>query len=513
MQAPDFSRQAIADFMAYLTPAEAAEMDRVLRGAARFWYPQTGPQMEAFHSPADVVGFGGAAGGGKTDLLIGLAAEAATKALFLRRESAQNDDNADRLRSLVGTAGKWNGQRRELRLPINRSVVFGGCKVIGEEAKFKGRPRDHILFDEATEFAESQFRFLPVVLRAEGMRRTRIVAAFNPPMTEEGMWVLQYWAPWLDETHPYPALPGELRWFISDENGKDEEVDGPTPVNVGGKRVKPVSRTFIFSLLKDNRYYADGNYETTLLALPEPMRSQMLRGDFKAGIQESAWQLIPRAWVIAAQARWTALPPARDDGTPEPLIAMGVDVARGGKDRTVIACRHGKWFAPLECHAGSSTPDGGRVAALIIKHWKPGVQVNIDVIGVGGSVVDHIKGASVKIGDKAMQLRPTPLNGSEKSDAHDKATGILKFANKRAEWWWGLREALDPEKGERLMLPPDNELLADLTAPRWSMGASGILIEAKDDIVKRLKRSPDKGDSVAYAWANVGRALPRVTIF
>jgi hypothetical protein len=37
-------------------------------------------------------------------------------------------------------------------------------------------------------------------------------------------------APWLDDRYPYPAKPGELRWVVSDENGKDRWVDGPAVV-------------------------------------------------------------------------------------------------------------------------------------------------------------------------------------------------------------------------------------------------------------------------------------------
>ncbi len=78
---------------------------------------------------------------------------------------------------------------------------------------------------------------------------------------------------------------------------------------------------------------------------------------------------------------------------------------------------------------------------------------------------------------------------------------VLNFYNKRAEWWWRLREYLDPESGMDIALPPDRELLADLTAPRWELTPRGIKIELKDEIKKRIGRSPDKGDSLAYAFA------------
>jgi hypothetical protein len=51
--------------------------------------------------------------------------------------------------------------------------------------------------------------------------------------------------------------------------------------------------------------------------------------------------------------------------------------------------------------------------------------------------------------------------------------------NQRAEWWWGMREDLDPASGQDLALPPDPELKADLCAPRWKLTARGIQIESE----------------------------------
>ena len=86
------------------------------------------------------------------------------------------------------------------------------------------------------------------------------------------------------------------------------------------------------------------------------------------------------------------------------------------------------------------------------------------------------------------------------SDARDKSEQ-LGFINLRAEWWWKLREALDPASGQDLAIPDDRELMVDLCTPRWKPSARGIQIESKDEIKKRIGRSPDKGDSLVYAHA------------
>ena len=48
------------------------------------------------------------------------------------------------------------------------------------------------------------------------------------------------------------------------------------------------------------------------------------------------------------------------------MDSMGVDVARGGRDQTLIARRHGMWFDVPLAYPGSTTPDGPTVAGLAI---------------------------------------------------------------------------------------------------------------------------------------------------
>jgi hypothetical protein len=90
------------------------------------------------------------------------------------------------------------------------------------------------------------------------------------------------------------------------------------------------------------------------------------------------------------------------------------------------------------------------------------------------------------------------MNGAAGSEEFDRS-GQLAFVNSRAQWYWRLREALDPTSGQNLALPPSAELRADLCAPRWKLTVRGIQVEAKDDIAKRIGRSPDCGDAAVYA--------------
>jgi len=141
------------------------------------------------------------------------------------------------------------------------------------------------------------------------------------------------------------------------------------------------------------------------------------------------------------------------------------------------------------------------VAGLVMKHRRDGAVINVDVIGVGTSVYDHLRG---------MVKGVVPINGAERSEETDKS-GELRFVNLRAELWWKVREALDPTSGVDLCLPPDRELLSDLCAPTWKLTLRGIQVEAKEDLISRIGRSPDKGDAVVYALGI--KSLPGAGIY
>ena len=72
-----------------------------------------------------------------------------------------------------------------------------------------------------------------------------------------------------------------------------------------------------------------------------------------------------------------------------------------------------------------------------------------------------------------------------------------------------MREALDPEGDQDVCLFPDPELKADLCAPRWRVNLRGVQVDSKEDIIKRLGRSPDKGDSAVYSIAEIELATIR----
>lgn len=201
---------------------------------------------------------------------------------------------------------------------------------------------------------------------------------------------------------------------------------------------------------------------------------------------EDAQSVIPIAWVEAAIERWRDL-----DGGYAPFVNVGVDVARFGEDRTVLALRYGDAISELRVYSKAETTTTTGHAAGILRANPKGHAV-VDVVGLGAGVVDQLRG---------LGLAAVAFNAAGRSQ-HSDRSGELAFANRRAAAWWNLREMLDPGFDPVIALPPDEELLGDLVTPLYRVGAGGrIAVEGKDDIRKRLGRSTDKGDAVVQAFA------------
>ncbi|ENU07754.1 magnesium and cobalt transport protein CorA [Acinetobacter calcoaceticus] len=500
----EMDESEIEQYLLMLDEDEQAEIAKLLADAP-IWFPLEGPQMAAFLSQADVIGYGGAAGGGKTDLVVGSFLTVHKRSLVVRREKAQTDGIVQRCEEILGHKNGYNSQKSFWNLGNGRLIEFGGLDNLGDEKRWQGRAHDFKALDEATEIRESQARFVMGWNRSSDPTiKSKCLMTFNPPTTAEGRWVIDYFAPWIKKGYPNPAKPGELRYFAM-VKGKEQEVesnkqfvliDDQIVYDFDPKDYKPEhiitpkSRTFIPARVTDNRYYMETGYMSTLQALPEPLRSQMLYGDFGAGIEDDPWQVIPTAWVEAAQARWK--PEDEMRLMYKGAFAMdsyGLDVARGGKDNTIGYARHGFWYNKANVLEGIQSKDGPASASFAVSHVRDHAPIHVDVIGVGASTYDFLKQSGLHV---------IPVDVRNAANSFDRS-GRLTFFNLRSQLWWQFRESLDPAYGSTVALPPEPELLADLTAPRWGLQGTNIKVESREDIVKRIGRSPDYGSAIINA--------------
>lgn len=502
----------IVDSLTLLPPdqATAVARDAISETRSMVWVPNPGPQTDAYFCEADELFYGGQAGGGKTDLECGLALTAHQRSLLLRRTNKEASGLVERIAEIVGGRDHWNTNDQMWRMPDGRIIDIGGVQLEEDKQKYKGKPHDLICFDELSDFTESQYVFITTWNRSTVPgQRCRVVSAGNPPTRAEGVWVIRRWAAWLDPQHPNPARPGELRWYTTTPEGDEVEMpdgryfvwgpDGEPIYDFSPADYKPEditrarSRTFIPAALSDNPDLAATDYGTVLNALPKELREAYRDGKFESALKDGAHQTIPTRWVREAQKRWKPQPP---HGVP--MCAVGADIAQGGEDQTVAAPRYDGWYDELKVVPGRDTPNGKTAAGFLLSCRRDGALIIIDMGGgYGGATYEHLKDNDV------------PVRGYKGAEASNRRTKDkqLKFYNKRSEAYWLFREALDPDQpgGSPIALPPDPELVADLCAPSFEVGPRGIKVEPKEEVVKRIGRSTDKGDAVVIAWTGGDR--------
>ena len=207
-----------------------------------------------------------------------------------------------------------------------------------------------------------------------------------------------------------------------------------------------------------------------------------VRGQFPSA---GSMQFIGRDLVDEARRRTLYSDPSL------PLV-IGVDVARFGDDRSVVAFRRGRdaRSIPAIILGGVDTMAlAGRVA-LEVQNHRPDA-VFVDGGGVGGGVVDRLRQLGV------------PITEVQFGGAHEEVsmTGERPaYGNKRAEMWGNMRTWL-----EGGAIPDDDDLAADLTGPQHGFairqGRDVIMLERKQDIKLRGLRSSDLGDALALTFA------------
>lgn len=477
---------------------EKAEADKLISSELeKPFLPNPGPQTQALESKADILLFGGSAGGGKTALEIGAYFTGHHTGVVFRREGTQLDGLIEFCKQIgEPNHGKFvGGNENVFKRNDGGRLKFAGLKEADDWRKHAGNAKDLLCFDEAGEFLRDQVMNSIGWLRStRSGQRCRVILGSNPPRGGDGEWLIEEFAPWLDPLYSNPAKDGELRWAIV-VAGVTEWVEGAGKFMRGGEEYEAMSRTFIPSRLNDNPYLSDTGYRAKLQALPEPLRSQLLYGDFVAGREDHEWQVIPTEWVRLANERWRNAPQKR-----RRMVALAADVAgTGGDDNCVARLHEDAWFDEPVNFKGLDLVEAGedallpsRIADRMLSLRKDGADMSVDGTGGWGS------GVRARLTeDHKMSCASVVFSSGSIAKTADKSLG---FYNLRAEMYWKFREALDPDNGDDVALPPDKRLTAELTIPRYKIKGTNILIEAKDDIKKRVGSSPDRADAYVIAW-------------
>jgi hypothetical protein len=209
-------------------------------------------------------------------------------------------------------------------------------------------------------------------------------------------------------------------------------------------------------------------------------RARML-GEFPGAGETS---LIPLRWIEAAFQRH--LP-------GEGVRRAAVDVARFGDDSTVIGLRTGAVLVSLEAiHGADTMAVAGRLVRLVYTAHPETLAV--DSIGLGAGVVDR--------------LHELGVAGVEAVNVSLSANDSERFANRRAELYWGLRERFRTGAIDLTAAAHDERVREELAGIRYTFDSRGrILIESKAEQKRHGGASPDRADMLAMLFDGQAEAL------
>lgn len=160
---------------------------------------------------------------------------------------------------------------------------------------------------------------------------------------------------------------------------------------------------------------------------------------------------------------------------------LGIDAARFGDDPWVIFPRQGLVsFMPATMRGPRTQEVAARIASAKAK-WGSELELFDDTGGWAGGAID----ACILAG-----MSPIPINFSSRK------TDDPRYYNKRAEIWFKMAEWI--KRGGAL--PKLDEIIAELTIPKYWFEGGRFRLEEKEQIKKRLGRSPNYADALALTF-------------
>lgn len=194
-----------------------------------------------------------------------------------------------------------------------------------------------------------------------------------------------------------------------------------------------------------------------------------------------------------------------------PLI-IGADPARYGNDRFSLAWRRGRRLMKVESRRKLGIVEGASWIKGVIDREKP-ARVFIDLGGLGAGVYDilHAWGDPYKSVVVGVNFGSPPLEPFIFLENGDKRPGPK---NKRAEMYMHAKKWLEQEGGASI--PDSDSLQADACGARYRYDpiTQHLIIESKEDMMKRGLISPDEWDATILTFAepvaDIDRSRPNV---
>ena len=244
---------------------------------------------------------------------------------------------------------------------------------------------------------------------------------------------------------------------------------------------------------------ADGSLTSPLVGdewrhVENPALAYMVLAEFPGQAEN---QLISRAWVEAAQARWQAWRAMHGNRPPEGVApVLGQDVAEFGSDRNVCCARYGGWVVFEPPWNGVDVLVTGDRCARVAKE-REARAVLVDATGVGAGVAPQVRRWLAQFGGGfRCEVVDVKVASAPTVEVEEGAFGML-----RDQVAWLCREWLRSDPGA--MLPPGEDVADELCAFTYRVQRGVIRVCGKDELRVRLRRSPDMADGLFLTFAPV----------
>ena len=519
------------------------------------WTPrkENKPQCAAFESDAYIIGYGGAAGGGKTSTATGKALMQHQNTLFVRNTALELEGVTSKLKDIApgwlnSVKGIWVPRPEARKKGVKcRKIKFTYLDKEKDIGSKQGIESDLIVFEEAANLKETHCRELMTWLRSTDPNQVcQAFFTWNPPRTPEGMWIVKMFAPWIDpDHHMFPVESGtvlHVAMFGNDEVFSFEPKTYTHDPRNGTLLEQPQetrTRVFFRALVTDNPDLAGTDYVKNLLAQPEHLRRMYLYGEMDASLVDKAGKVVRQSPYKAAKMRWQEIV-ATNDPRHLPPTVLSIDLAEGGDDNSVITpIYHGGFAGDQHIVAGSKikTPfDNVRELEEYVRiKWGCSLEqmrdargaptvIVYDGIGTAGGgfgaamSADHPDCDLRKfVGSNAAGVRGVYLQGEEaaKPNAYAISTrsglpanisGGNAWANRISAAWGRFGQMLESPH-YALAVPPSISLQSQITSREFAASSNNdvgknakLAIESKQLYKDRLNRSPDEADSLVMGY-------------
>lgn len=368
--------------------------------------PQEGFQMKALSTSADIAILGGAAGLGKTFVVLLEPLRNIDVPGFggvgFRRTSPQIRNEGGLWDTSMQIFPHAGGIPKESTLewdfPKGSKLKFSHLEYEKNILDWQGAQISFIFFDELTHFTKKMFFYLLSRNRSTCGVVPYVRATCNP---DPDSWVAELISWWIDQEtgYPIPERDGVLRYFTMDG---EKYIWGDTPEEVIEKawyfletivassnldpKVFVKSLTFISGKIYDNKALLSANpqYLANLLAQDEATKAALFHGNWKVVLSPN--DIYPYPAFIGL---FENLYQVKRDGR-----YITADIALKGSDKFVVGVWYGFELVDLLIMPKS---DGKEVVdaitAMAVAHKVQNHDIAYDNDGLGGFVDGFIRGA------------------------------------------------------------------------------------------------------------------------